>query len=268
MIPGHLSLHCIAFGVRFELTTDDDDVLAMMLERAPLGTEAFVRAFAGERQFSVLRQGSEGYRMAAGDEMVAESGELQAVLDLLGRDLMVHVADNAPDRVFLHAGVVGWQGNALVLPGTSFAGKTTLVAELVRAGATYYSDEYAVVDEQGFVHPYARALQMRQGSGVAQTSVAVERLDGRAGADPLPVARVVFTEYVEGGLWSPQPVSAGNAVLEMLRHAIPVQRTPARVMTTLAKMMEAATAWRTMRGEASEAAKFLLGAMSSNEACE
>ena len=68
---------------------------------------------------------------------------------------MVHVANYAPDRVFVHAGVVAWRGRALVLPGTSFAGKTTLVAELVRAGAIYYSDEYAVLDEQGRVHPYS-----------------------------------------------------------------------------------------------------------------
>jgi hypothetical protein len=51
------------------------------------------------------------------------------------------------------------------------------------------------------------------------------------------------------------------AVLEMLRHAIPVQRTPARVMATLARMMETATAVRSERGEASEAANSLLTAI-------
>ena len=61
----------------------------------------------------------------------------------------------------MHAGVVGWKGWALVLPGKSGAGKTTLVAELIRAGATYYSDEYAVLDERGRVHPYARPLAVR-----------------------------------------------------------------------------------------------------------
>jgi hypothetical protein len=43
----------------------------------------------------------------------------------------------------------------MVLPGKSFAGKTTLVAALVRAGAEYWSDEYAVLDANGDVHPYA-----------------------------------------------------------------------------------------------------------------
>jgi hypothetical protein len=75
------------------------------------------------------------------------------------------------------------------------------------------------------------------------------------------VTHVVFAEYVDGGAWAPEAVSAGMAVLEMLRHSIPVQRTPGRVMATLAKMMEGATAWRTVRGEASEAARALLAAV-------
>jgi hypothetical protein len=145
-----------------------------------------------------------------------------------------------------------------LLPGTSFAGKTTLVAALVRAGATYYSDEYAVLDEQGQVHPYARDLQMREAGEPEQTPVAVEELGGRAGSAALAVSHVVFAEYEESGRWDPQPVSAGMAVLEMLRHTIPVQRTPARVMATLGKMMECAIAVRSGRGEASETARALL----------
>jgi hypothetical protein len=175
---------------------------------------------------------------------------------------MVHVANYAPDRVFLHAGAVGWRGRALVLPGTSFAGKSTLVAELVRAGATYYSDEYAVLDKWGRVHPYARELQMREVGGLDQSAVAVGLLGGMAGTSPLRVSHVVFTEYVDSGQWNPVGMSAGVAVLEMLRHAIPVQRTPARVMATLAATMETATAMRTERGEASEAVRWLLDAMS------
>lgn len=160
-----------------------------------------------------------------------------------------------------HAGVVGWQDRALLLPGTSFAGKTTLVAELVRAGATYYSDEYAVLDQHGRVYSYPRDLQMRLAGSPQQSAVAVEHLTGTVGTSPLSVSRVVFTEYRESGHWNPEPVSAGMAVLEMLRHAIPVQRTPARVMATLARMMETATAVRSERGEASEAANSLLTAI-------
>ena len=57
------------------------------------------------------------------------------------------------------------------------------------------------------------------------------------------------------------PARLGRNGPQMLRHAIPVQRTPARVMATLAKMMETATAVRSERGEAGETARVLLQAM-------
>ncbi len=176
---------------------------------------------------------------------------------------MIHVANFTPDFVFIHAGVIGWRGHALIFPGPSLAGKSTLVSELVRAGATYYSDEYAVVDEAGNVHPYARDLQMRELGGLAQSGVSVEELGGLSGTELLRVGSVVFCHYAEDAVWSPEPVSPGMAVLEMLQHAIAVQRTPGRVMSALTKMMTGATALRTLRGEAAEAAQRLLSLTAS-----
>ena len=71
------------------------------------------------------------------------------------------IAEVARNRVFVHAGVVGWKGRAIVIPGRSYSGKSTLVSELIRAGAAYYSDEYAVFDSRGRVYPFAKPLEMR-----------------------------------------------------------------------------------------------------------
>jgi hypothetical protein len=256
------SCDCMSFGVPFRLTADSDVLLTAMQKYAPMGMQVEATISEDARNFTMRRlRGGAGYRLEADGDVVDEGVTLQPILDKFACDLMVHIANFAPDRVFLHAGVVGWQGDALLLPGKSFAGKTTLVAELVRAGATYYSDEYAVLDERGRVHPYARELQMREPGGAAQKSVGVALLGGVEGIQPLAVSRVVFTEFIESGIWNPEPVSAGLAVLDMIRHAIPVQRTPARVMATLARMMETATAVRTERGEAREVANLLLDAM-------
>ena len=126
----------------------------------------------------------------------------------------------------------------------------------------YYSDEYAVLDPEGNVHPYARPLQMRERGGSEQRGLAVERLGGVAGTTPLPVGQVLFVEFAEGATWKPELLSAGMAVLEMLRHTIPVQRTPARVMATLSGMMDGAQAWRSQRGEARQVAYAILTALS------
>ncbi len=68
----------------------------------------------------------------------------------------------------------------------SFSGKTTLVRALVDAGAVYYSDEFAALDETGRVIPYARRLTFVAPTR-AQTIYSVEQLGGVAGVEPLRV---------------------------------------------------------------------------------
>jgi hypothetical protein len=86
------------------------------------------------------------------EEPVMGSLDRRLALGILDAELRMYIALNAPEHVFVHAGVVGVGERAIVLPGRSFAGKTTLVAALVRAGAEYWSDEYAVLDADGLVH--------------------------------------------------------------------------------------------------------------------
>ncbi len=88
------------------------------------------------------------------EDEIARSVDLDRVLEILESSVRQNVAEVCPDRVFVHASVAGWRGKAILLPGNSLSGKTTLVAELVRSGAEYYSDEYAVLDSEGWVHPY------------------------------------------------------------------------------------------------------------------
>src|SRR5579875_714636 len=86
----------------------------------------------------------------------------------------------------VHAGAVAWHGCGILLPGKTHAGKSSLVAELVRRGATYYSDEYALIDGEGRLHPYPRPLLLRHGSP-EQTPVTCEELGGRTGRGSVPV---------------------------------------------------------------------------------
>jgi hypothetical protein len=102
----------------------------------------------------------------------------EPALEALESDLHRSVAERARRWCFVHAGVVGWRGRVIVIPGRSHSGKTTLVAEWLRAGALYYSDEYAVFDAMGRVHAYAKPLSLRQNG--AATRYAVEALGGRA----------------------------------------------------------------------------------------
>ena len=272
MSPGGVSLQCTSFGVPFSLVADSRLLLRRMLQSAPFDTQTNdlqpdnEKKSGGPPQFSLRKSLTGGFCLRAGEQLRAEAATPELLFQNLTRELMVHVADHSPERVFIHAGVVGWKGHAILLPGTSFAGKTTLVAALVRAGAVYYSDEYAVLDEHGRVHPYARDLQMRAPGRPEQVSVAVGSLGGRPGVLPLPVAQVLFVHYEETGFWNPQPVTAGMAVLEMMRHAIAVQRTPGRVLAALSAVMQTAVAAQSKRGDATATAELLIRAFDQSVA--
>ena len=141
----------------------------------------------GVREFNLLY---------VGPRLAARSHDRALVTGLMEQEIQGLLAAHAPDRVFVHAGVVGWRSLAVVLPGRSMAGKSTLVAALLRAGATYYSDEFAVLDEEGRVHPYARRLALRTPGGADRQTAAA--LGAATGRDPLPVGLVVRADYRPG----------------------------------------------------------------------
>ena len=99
------------------------------------------------------------------------------------------------DVAVVHGGVVAHEGRAILLPGPTHAGKSTLVAELVRQGAPYFSDEYALIDADGRVHPYPRPLLLRDGSGYDQPRLATE-LGGTVAHEPLPAGLIVGVRHV------------------------------------------------------------------------
>jgi hypothetical protein len=208
------------------------------------------------RREYVLSHGKDGVRLGMSGMTLGRGLSHGVALDVLESDLQLFVAQHSREFVFVHAGVVGVNGKALVLPGTSGAGKTTLVRALVRAGATYYSDEYALLDARGQVHPYARALSVRTESGGAKQRVPVDR--GLAGQQPLPLRVVLLTEFSRGSRWHPKQMTKGELVLTLLSNTVPARDRPAEVMATLARAASKAEGYRTLRGNAASIATAIL----------
>ncbi|HKX84888.1 MAG TPA: hypothetical protein VJL58_11750 [Pyrinomonadaceae bacterium] len=170
--------------------------------------------------------------------------------------IRVAVGEHSESLVFLHAGVVGWKGKAIVLPANSFSGKTTLVAELVKQGAEYYSDEYAVIDADGLVHPFERDLSIRVDDG--DTRVPISSLGGKAGTTPLPLGILLLTSFEPGASFTPERLSLGTAIVETIPFAIPLLLQPERTIEQLKNALTNAITIKTPRGEASEAAAKVL----------
>src|SRR5437870_1301491 len=197
----------ISYGVRVGLRVNQPDALDGLLAYLPEGWKP-ARSPVVERMYSLLigapgpRSNVRRFHLLYGNaERLARTLELGSLCEAFETDLQLYVAQAARHRVFVHAGVVGWQGQAIVIPGRSFSGKSMLVAELVRAGAAYYSDEYAVVDPQGRVHPYPKPLSLRENGAARGKKYAMEELGGRAGSKPIPVGLVVVSAYKAGARW-------------------------------------------------------------------
>jgi len=198
-----------------------------------------------------------GYALSVDGTRIAGPADLHHVLEIFEPHLTVRVAERAPRHVFVHAGVVGWRGRAIVFPGYSLAGKTTLVAELVRAGASYYSDEYAVFDRQGRVHPYPRPLQVRKPGERIQTRVPVQELGGTPGHKPLEVGLIAFCRYKSGARWRPRKLSAGRAALEMFQYTMSARYAPQAALETLQAVVTGPSLLKGTRGEVRQMIDFI-----------
>jgi hypothetical protein len=236
----------VTFGVRLKLRADDAGMLRELLARMP-------RPWKRSRSKKVDRV----FTIAAGTSKLAR----RAALDSFEVDAKMFVAERAPRRVFVHAGVVGWRGRALLVPGSSMSGKSTLIAALVRAGARYYSDEYAVLDNRGRVHPYPRELALRDPATWRQQPHSISALGGRSGLRPLTVGAVIVTRYHKGRLWHPRKLTPGEGVLALLAHTVSAQRNPARAMATLRQAVAGAMLLESVRGDAAATARILLDMM-------
>jgi hypothetical protein len=199
-------------------------------------------------------------RVYADGQRRARTADLGEAFATLESEIRQGVAADTRERVFVHAGVVGWSGRAIIIPGRSRSGKTTLVAELVKAGAEYYSDEFAVLDSEGRVHPFPKLLSVRGEGGCDRHArrQSAEELGGVCGRRPLTVGQVILTEYDAGAEWRPAELSPGQAVLEMISHTVPARIRPEDSLAALERAVSDAVVLRGNRGEARGLARHLL----------
>jgi hypothetical protein len=247
-----------AYGVRMAVASTRPDVLELMKPLLPPGWEP-CESEDIQRRLGITPDETGTYAFSK-DGKVNNSGlGLNLALSLLETEIRLYVARKAPGAIFIHAGVVGHHGRAVVLPGASFAGKTTLVAALVRQGATYYSDEFAVLDDDGLVRPYAKQLSVRDDSRHrVQVEHPVESFGGVAGVEPLRMGAIVVTNYRPDAEWQPRQLTPVEAAMALLANAVPARERPVEVMRAVTRSSEGALAIESDRGEADAIAPLLL----------
>ena len=251
-----------SYGVKVEITGNDPELVAeasALARRAMLNDVREISIGEVDHRLEVNKTRGGTYIFVQNGRRVASGRSRKKFLQLFDSMLCVAIGEYAHDRVFMHAGVVGWREKAIVIPANSYQGKSTLVSELVKQGASYYSDEFAIFDKDGRVHPYARPISMRSTTGgrLRAYELTPDSVGGTYGVMPIEVGTVLLTKYVPEARWAPKIISPGSGVLEMLPHTMPLRHRPDFTLQVLNKIASHAIIASGPRGSAEGFAKIL-----------
>ncbi|MGB7067870.1 MAG: hypothetical protein WBD22_00055 [Pyrinomonadaceae bacterium] len=256
------SLFFRSYGVDIEVRANSDeaiDAIRSMLPEVLPGQYEITPETQVKHRFDVRWNKSGRDSAYRNGEAICLRSTRQMMLETLGSRIRVTVAEFALDHVFVHSGCVCWKGKAIIFPAASFRGKSALTAELVRRGAVYYSDEYAVLDRDGFVHPFAKKLSIRGEIGkYTQVEHPVEDFGGVAGTERAEIALVLLTKYKEYARWRPKALSPAEAIMGIMEHTIPIRHDPRFALRVLSKVAAGAVTIRTNRGEAAKFADTII----------
>lgn len=200
----------------------------------------------GRRNFHLLYDGS---------ERMVRTLELDKIFPALENYFLLSVGYLAEGYAFVHAGVVELAGRAILIPGRSHSGKSTLVKALLDAGATYFSDEMAILDGEGYVHPYPLELALRTAEGVERRTA--EGWGSQAGARPLRAGMVVVTQYAEGAAWRPRELTPARGVMALLDNTVSARRNPQATLPILHRAVANARMVKSKRGDAAATVEWI-----------
>jgi hypothetical protein len=246
-----------AYGARIGVRTNDAALLEKLRQRLPprareTAGRGFVDILVSVRQAPPsTRAGLRHFHlMYASHVRILRTTDLEEILAGFESELHFMVATYARRWVFVHAGCVAWRGRAIVLPGTSRAGKSTLTRALLAAGAAYYSDEYAVFDARGRVHPYPRRLSLRDAGGARPRLVAAAELGATIGRRPAAVGLIALLRFKAGARARLRALSPAEALVELLANTVAVRRNPEISLRYLSRATRGCRAVKGTRGEA------------------
>jgi hypothetical protein len=219
--------------------------------------------------FLVTRAESNRFRISLEDRVLSASESMPYLLTLMQQVVDEAFIGRLTDRVAVHAGVVAISGKAIMLPGKSGSGKTSLVRQLLRCGASYFSDEYAIIDSNGLLYPYPRALMVRDENQEQHPVLAAEvQSAGKtpangdrpitAAIEPAVAGQILFLEYEAGSSFEVHPISHGETLLGLLANTPHVLAEKPEIMAPLVALSRSTVAFEGRRGEVALAADEIL----------
>jgi hypothetical protein len=257
-LTGDFGLGIHAFGVRIAILTDNEEVRQVLNRYTlPWLPRVAAKPHSAHAVFRVTADGDGSTFNVFGNGLVEKAAGLMAVVPALQRLMDEAIIHGQTHLAAIHAGVVAAGGAAVLLPGVSHAGKSSLVAELLRRGAVYFSDEYALLDTKGRVHPYPRALMLRNGRPQQQPALPGE-FHAKTANSAADIRLILAVQYDPAGVWAVNPVSQSEGLLILLRNTPHVLAESPWILGPLRQASAGAVCYEGVRGDAGEAAATIL----------
>ncbi|HVE55178.1 MAG TPA: hypothetical protein VNB22_00010 [Pyrinomonadaceae bacterium] len=251
-----------SFGVKIGFSTNSAEALKAVKAAVKIylpGCFTEIEETGTDHNFLFVWHKSERDTLYKNGEKIMDRERRETSVESVASHIRLTVAEFAVGRVFIHAGVIAWKGKAVVMPGRSFHGKTSLTVALVKRGAVYYSDEYAILDAEGFLHPFPKMLSVRgEINDYKQIDYPVEKFGGVAGTEKIRVRLVLVCEYKEKARWNPKILSPAKGIIEIIQHTIPIRHNPQFTLEVLNKVASDAVIVKSKRGDVSKSADLIL----------
>lgn len=246
-----------AFGVGIVVESSDSSLLERVAAEMPYGFRPRDPRPNERRFLLATTEGGQFVVLGDGCRLQSPLG-LDGALVVLRAHAFWHVLSHAPGLIFVHAGAAAHNGRAILLPGGTSQGKSTLVAALLRAGATYYADDYVPIGPDGRVHPNTGPLvvaDVESGQSVARSP---HEFGGRIGEFPVAVGIIALLTYRAGASLRTTPRSRADGVMSLVANTVGAASRGAFALQAARAAAGKAVVLEGERGEAEKAASYLL----------
>jgi hypothetical protein len=174
----------------------------------------------------VVREGN-GFAMRSSDTVLLEGDDVAPLMPLLKEEIITGFMRARPELLWLHAGVAEHSGCAVIIPGMSGTGKTTVVTRLLLEGWRLMSDDVAPISmltDAVFSFPQRPSRRIYPGRTVTEEEVgSLERetitlRTEQLCRNPTSISAIVFPSFDAAAATHIQRLDRGTAALELLRH--------------------------------------------------
>jgi hypothetical protein len=198
------------------------------------------------------------------EALLYEGTSLGAAAELLLGDSCYHLAAHSQDGLLFHAAALAWQGQGLILPGATSAGKTTLTAWLMTQGFDYLTDEMVYLPWQAnHIQPLTRPLNLKSAArSILETffdrAAHLPQLISSTHADLIPPtvlrptnrlsepppALIIFPRYRPQTDFALQPLSKAQAGLELMQTLVNAKNLPDHGFSEITRLVKDVPAYK------------------------